>query len=626
MASEMQPQVETPRQGGVVKQVGNMIDQDQPTAEQIAESDIKYLYLTFKTPLPAPNTSPISSSTPPREAPAQPDLGPCIDPHLWPESQKRRMLALSCITSFFPAYAAGSYAPPTAIMADVFGASQLVVLVGITMFCLGFALAPMALAPLSEINGRYPVFVVSGIVYVIFQAVCGLVPDLAGMIITRFFVGVGGSVFVTMGGGVIADMWHAEERNTPMAILSGVVLVGTGAGPLISGLIVDRLAIDGEFGGWRWVFWHQAIAGVPLVVALVVFFKESRGSVLLYRKAKTLNKWYEQREEAGYFGVRVVEGEDAGDHDEESEPDGTPSQSGPDELTRIDALARVGDPAQVILQRVRWIVKEDEERTSLAVMVSISIWRPFYLLGTEPVVFFFSLWFAFAWGVLYLTFSSIPYVFNLVYGWNLEKCSYIFSAIVVGSALSTVIGVWQDGLLRSPLWTAGNCGESVPVTRKERFWSFMRRRFPVEVPESRLYFTCITATLLPAGLFIFGFTANPSTSWIFPTMGICLATMGIYSVYLGTFNFLADVYHVYASSALAASSFCRNILGGVFSLVTVMMFKNLGVDRAGGLLGGVAMGLTAVPWVLVFYGERIRRRSKFAMVSFGPYGPMISQR
>ena len=268
------------------------------------------------------------------------------------------------------------------------------------------------------------------------------------------------------------------------------------------------------------------------------------------------------------------------------------------------------------LQRVRWIVKEDEERTSLAMMISISVWRPFHLLCTEPVVFFFSLWVAFAWAVLYLTFGSIPYVFNLIYGWDIEKCGYMFSAMMIGSVLSTIIGVWQDELLRNPLWRAENWDESGPMTKTERFWSFMRRRFPVEVPESRLYFTCITAMLLPVGLFIFGFTSDSGTPWIVPAIAICLATMGIYSVYLATFNYLADVYHMYASSALAAQSFCRNILGGVFPLVTVMLFKNLGNDRAGGLLGGVATGLTLVPWVLVFYGERIRRRSNFAMVSF----------
>ena len=33
--------------------------------------------------------------------------------------------------------------------------------------------------------------------------------------------------------------------------------------------------------------------------------------------------------------------------------------------------------------------------------------------------------------------------------------------------------------------------------------------------------------------------------------------MGIFSIYLAVFNYLADTYHRYASSALAAQSFCK---------------------------------------------------------------------
>lgn len=81
---------------------------------------------------------------------------------------------------------------------------------------------------------------------------------------------------------------------------------------------------------------------------------------------------------------------------------------------------------------------------------------------------------------------------------------------------------------------------------------------------------------------------------------------------LATFNYLADVYHRYASSALAAQSFCRNMLGGAFPLITTQMYRKLTYGGASSLLGGIGAVLTIVPWVLVFYGPRIRKRSKFA--------------
>ena len=53
-------------------------------------------------------------------------------------------------------------------------------------------------------------------------------------------------------------------------------------------------------------------------------------------------------------------------------------------------------------------------------------------------------------------------------------------------------------------------------------------------------------------------------------------------------------------------------MAAIFPLFTDTMFKKLGYPAACSLLGGVAALLTAVPWVLVFYGEKIRRRSRIA--------------
>jgi hypothetical protein len=53
-------------------------------------------------------------------------------------------------------------------------------------------------------------------------------------------------------------------------------------------------------------------------------------------------------------------------------------------------------------------------------------------------------------------------------------------------------------------------------------------------------------------------------------------------------------------------------LGGVFPLITQQMYMRLGYGPASSLLGGIGTLLTIVPWILVFYGPKIRARSKFA--------------
>lgn len=75
--------------------------------------------------------------------------------------------------------------------------------------------------------------------------------------------------------------------------------------------------------------------------------------------------------------------------------------------------------------------------------------------------------------------------------------------------------------------------------------------------EGRLYFSCIESAFMPIGLFWFGWTSYPSIPYIVPALAVGCATMGIFSIYLAVFNYLADTYHRYASSAIAAQSCCK---------------------------------------------------------------------
>lgn len=554
-----------------------------------SEDPISYLYLTLNTPLPSP---PLSDSNVVQNLPPCPDLRSYASPFTLPRARKNIFLALSCIATMLTAYTAGTYSPPSRAMARDIGASHTATLVGITTFCAGFAIAPMALAPISEIWGRRPVFILAGFVFVISQAVCSVMPNLAGMLIARFFVGVGGSVFSSVVGGVIADLWEKEERNTPMALFSGFVLFGTGLGPLVSAAFVNDLEDDTM--AWKWSFWHQVILDGLLLVAILILFKETRGSVLLSRKAKKLNQWYQQLEDAGVYGVWVTEPREDTCSSSSSSVKAIPGHETMLEYNR-----------QTQLRRIRWLVEADEQRPPLRQMMATSIMRPFYLLFTEPVVFSFSLWAAFSWAVLYLSFSIVPYLYSDNYNMSMR----IYVAMMASAIIATVVGILQENLMKHPLWSGH-------VNEKEvsSFWRFTRKHFPADSPEARLYFSCLTALLLPAGLFV-AFLSPISTSHYTQAIGIGFANWGIYSVYLATFNYLADTYHMYASSALAAQSFCRNVLGGIFPVLTGIMFDNLGLRNAGCVLGGIASVLTLIPWVLVLFGSRIRARSKFAIVS-----------
>ncbi|KAJ5899255.1 hypothetical protein N7495_003999 [Penicillium taxi] len=508
--------------------------------------EIEHLYLELETPLPTPNITlpPASDQSP---APEAPNLEKYGSPFLWPEWRKTTMTCISCAVTGLAGYSAGEVSPASDELTKRWGISAVVYNLSITVFCIGFALAPMVLAPFSEINGRRPIFIASGVLFVASLVGCGGTESFAGLAVARFFQGVAGSTFSTMVGGVISDIYHAVDRNTPMAFFSAAALFGTGLAPMISGIIVTHTT-------WRWIYYAHAIVAGVFVLIIFFFFSETRGSVLLSRKATALNQYYEKLEDAGHFGVII-------------------SSDDPSEAKQV--------------RRIRWKVKSDEQRESLVKAVQISLYRPFHMLFTEPVVFFFSLWVSFSWAVLYLQFGSIPLVFRTNHNFNTEQTGAVFTSLCVGVIIITIISLSHD-------------------------WIGTRFGIHNSSPEGRLYFVCAESFLLPIGLFWFGWTSYSSIHWIVPSMGVACATMGIFSIYLATFNYLADTYHRYASSAIAAQSCCRNLLGGVFPLVTTAMFKNLGFPGASSLLGGLGILLTAVPCVLAFYGPKIRARSKMA--------------
>jgi len=471
----------------------------QELQQDLREAEFVWHYLTFDTELPHPST--IHPTQPSQEPPPEPpNLVKYTNPFDWSETRKNFTMWISCVITTLTAFSAGAYSPGVYQMTQEWGVSSVAALVGITTFTTGFAFAPMVLAPFSEINGRRPVFLASGVLFAVCQLCSGLTQSYGGMLTARFFLGIGGSTFSTMVGGVVSDIYHTQDRNTPMALFSGSALFGTSLGPLVCGFIAQNTT-------WRWIFYVQAISCGTMVALICVVFKETRGSVLLSRKARCLNKWYEAREAAGYYGFEVPNDKKHG---------------------------------STTSQRLRWKVRSDEERASLSKMIGVSLYRPFHLLFTEPVVFWFSLWVAFSWAVLYLTLAAIPLVFQSNHGFSLQQANAVFASMGIASILSTVLSIYQERIAK-------------------------RNGKLVDTPEGRLYFACIESACMPIGLFMFGWTSFSAIPWIVPAISIGIATVGIFSIYLATFNYLADTYHRYASSALAAQSFCRNMLGKPFA-------------------------------------------------------------
>jgi hypothetical protein len=67
-----------------------------------------------------------------------------------------------------------------------------------------------------------------------------------------------------------------------------------------------------------------------------------------------------------------------------------------------------------------------------------------------------------------------------------------------------------------------------------------------------------------------------------------------------------------AASSLAANAICRSSFGAAFPLFARQMYSTLHPWWAGSLLGFLALSMVPIPFVLFFYGPKMRQMSKSA--------------
>ena len=106
-------------------------------------------------------------------------------------------------------------------VAKEFNVSLEVSLLTITMFVIGFGVGPLAFAPLSELYGRKPVYVLTLALAVIFEIPCAVSQNIGTLLVCRLIDGIAFSAPMTLVGGTLADLWKNEERGVPMAVFSG---------------------------------------------------------------------------------------------------------------------------------------------------------------------------------------------------------------------------------------------------------------------------------------------------------------------------------------------------------------------------------------------------------------------
>lgn len=220
-----------------------------------------------------------------------------------------------------------------------------------------------------------------------------------------------------------------------------------------------------------------------------------------------------------------------------------------------------------------------------------TIARSAILLTTEPTVTSFTVWSAFAFGLVFISTQSIPIVFSGTYGWRSYNDGLVQASIGIGEIIGLIACLFQNRIYIAS--AAHN-----PKTPG------------IPIPEYILHLSIpSTAIALAGGLFMYGWSTY-QTHWIVPSIALGLVGYASMVIVTAVSIYVTDSYAGFAASAIAAVAFGENIFAAFLPLAAKPMYVRLGYEWASSLLAFVALALTLAPIILLWKGRTIRARSK----------------
>ncbi|KAE8368035.1 major facilitator superfamily domain-containing protein [Aspergillus caelatus] len=298
------------------------------------------------------------------------------NPMLFTTSKKVGITVVVSTATLAVALASSAYSGSTKQVMEGLDVGTEVATLGLSLFVIGFALGPLFWAPLSEFIGRQYPFIVSFGAMTVFLAGCAGAQNIQTLLVLRFLAGTAGSSPLTNAGGVISDMFQAEQRGLALCLFAAAPFMGPAIGPVIGGFL-------GMNAGWKWVEGFLAALSGMLWIMMTCFVPETYAPVLLRQRAKRLSQ-----------------------------------KTGMIYRSKLDV--------------------ENEGSVSLRRMFATSLMRPWVLLFREPIVFMLSIYIAIIYGALFMMFAAFPIVYQRGRGWNQGVGGLAFMGIAVGMIVGTI--------------------------------------------------------------------------------------------------------------------------------------------------------------------------------------------
>ncbi len=153
------------------------------------------------------------------------------------------------------------YLPSLPSIGRDLGADTAATQLTLSAFLAGFALAQLAIGPISDRFGRRPVLIAGAITYTLAAAACALAPSIETLVGARTVQAVGACAGVVVGRAVVRDIYGRERAARMLALIGSAMGLLPAIGPVLGGFIVEWL-------GWRWNFVLLALFGAIVLAGV----------------------------------------------------------------------------------------------------------------------------------------------------------------------------------------------------------------------------------------------------------------------------------------------------------------------------------------------------------------------
>ena len=139
----------------------------------------------------------------------------------------------------------------------------------VTGYALTFGAFMLTGGKLADLMGRRRIFVIGLIVFTGSSLACGLAGGATVLIAARVIQGLGAALMNPATLSIIVATFPARQRGTAIGVWAGVSALALAIGPLVGGIITERIS-------WNWIFFINIPVGVLGIVAAYLFIDESR--------------------------------------------------------------------------------------------------------------------------------------------------------------------------------------------------------------------------------------------------------------------------------------------------------------------------------------------------------------